>query len=145
MRLVLDTNVVVSGLLWHGAPANLLAAAERDETELCTSRILLAELSRILQRPRFTTAIAASGLSLEELVLGYAELATLVQPEPIPPTVLNDPDDDHILACAVTAKADYIVSGDWDLLVLQRFENIPIVRVVEALVIVTGSIQKTPG
>lgn len=145
MRLVLDTNVVVSGLLWHGAPAKLLDAAERDETELCTSRILLAELSRILQRPRFATAIAASGLSLEELVLGYAELATLVQPEPIPPTVLNDPDDDHILACAATAKVDYIVSGDQDLLVLQRFENIPIVRVVEALVIVTGSIQKTPG
>lgn len=133
MRLVLDTNVVVSGLLWHGAPAELLDTAKRDETELCTSRILLAELTRILQRPRFAQAIVASGLGLDELVLGYAELATLVQPEPIPPTVLDDPDDDHVLACALAAEADYIVSGDRHLLALQRFKDIPIVRVIEAV------------
>lgn len=133
MRLVLDTNVVVSGLLWHGAPAELLDAAKRDETELCTSRILLAELTRILQRPRFAQAIVASGLGLDELVLGYAELATLVQPEPVPPTVLDDPDDDHVLACALAAEADYIVSGDRHLLALQRYRDIPIVRVIEAM------------
>lgn len=133
MRLVLDTNVVVSGLLWHGAPAELLDAAKRDETELCTSRILLAELTRILQRPRFAQAIVASGLGLDELVLGYAELATLVQPEPVPPTVLDDPDDDHVLACALAAEVDYIVSGDRHLLALQRYRDIPIVRVIEAV------------
>lgn len=48
-------------------------------------------------------------------MLGYAELAMLVTPMPIPATVPNDPDDDHILACALTAEAEFIVSGDNDL------------------------------
>ena len=59
MRLVLDTNVVVSGLLWGGAPAQLLDAAQVGEIELFTSRPLLAELSNILIRSKFAKAIAA--------------------------------------------------------------------------------------
>lgn len=78
MRLVLDTNIVTSGLLWNGTPAQLIDAARADEIEIFTSRVLLAELTRILHRTKFSKAIAASGLSLDELVLGYAELATLV-------------------------------------------------------------------
>ena len=78
MRLVFDTNVVTSGLLWNGAPAQLIEAARADDIELFSSRILLAELTRILRRAKFSKAIAASGLALEELVLGYAELVLLV-------------------------------------------------------------------
>jgi len=133
MRLVLDTNVVASGLLWNGAPAQLIDAAQAGEVELCTSRALLAELTRILQRSKFAKAIAVSGLPLDELVLGYAELATLVAPASIPPTVLNDPDDDHVLACALAAQAERIVSGDLDLLSLKVFREIPIVTAAEAL------------
>ena len=114
MRLVLDTNVVVSGLLWDGPPARLIEAAQADEAELCTSRILLAELTRILRRAKFVNTIATSGLSLDDLVLSFVELAALVTPESIPATVLNDPDDDHVLACVLAAKADLIVSGDRD-------------------------------
>ncbi len=62
------------------------------EIEIFTSRVLLAEVTRILCRAKFAKTIAASGLSLGELVLGYAELAALVAPESIPATVLNDPD-----------------------------------------------------
>lgn len=132
MRLVLDTNIVASGLLWNGLPAQLIDAARADEIEIFTSRVLLAELTRILCRAKFAKTIAASGLPLDELVLSYAELATLVTPEPIPATVLNDPDDDHVLACALAAKADLIVSGDRDLLALKSFREIPIVTAAEA-------------
>ena len=112
MRLVLDTNVVLSGLLWNGVPAQLLDAAQIGEVEIFTSAFLLAELAGILTRAKFAKALAATGLSREELVLGYAELATLVVPVAIPLTIAADPSDDQVLACAVAASADLIVSGD---------------------------------
>ena len=138
MRLVLDTNVAASGLLWDGRPARLIDAAQANEVELFTSRVLLAELTRILRRAKFTKAIAASGASLEELVLGYAELAILVTPVPIPPTVLDDPDDDHVLACALAGNAELVVSGDRDLLWLKTFRDIPIITPAEAMRIITA-------
>lgn len=138
MRLVLDTNVVASGLLWNGAPAQLIDAARADEVELFSSRTLLAELTRILRRAKFDKAITASGLSLDELVLGYAELVTLVAPIEIPPTVLRDPDDDHVLACAVTASAELVVSGDRDLLDLKSFREVQIVSAAQAVRIIAG-------
>ncbi len=133
VRLVLDTNVVASGLFWNGAPAQLLDAAFADEIELFTSRRLLAELTRILHRSKFMKLIATTGLSIEELVLGYADLAIIVDPLPIAPTVLADPDDDHVLACAVVAKVDLIVSGDAHLLDLKSYRQIPIVSPSVAL------------
>ena len=139
MRLVLDTNVVASALLWNGTPAQLLDAAQVGDLELFTRRVLLAELTRILQRPKFANAIAASGLALDELVLGYIELSTFVTPTPIPPTVLADPDDDQVLACAVAAAADLIVSGNRHLLSLHTFEGRPIVSPAEALRIVASA------
>lgn len=133
MRLVLDTNVVASGLLWNGTPAQLLDGAQAAEIEIFTSRVLLGELTRILRRAKFAKAIAASGLSLDELVLGYAEVAQLVQPALISPVVVIDPDDDHVLACAIAANADLIVSGDAHLLNLKSYQSIPIVNPAAAV------------
>lgn len=133
MRLVLDTNIVTSGLLWDGTPARLIDAAQAGEIEIYTSRMLLAELTRILKRTKFSKFIAASGLGIEGLVLGYAELALLVEPLPIPPTILADPDDDHVLACALAAHAELIVSGDKHLLELKAFQNIEIITAAQSL------------
>ena len=69
MRLVLDTNVVVSGLLWRSAPSQLLVAAEVGEIDLFTSRPMLVELSGVLARSKFARAIEAVGLTHNELVL----------------------------------------------------------------------------
>lgn len=127
MRLVLDTNIVASGLLWDGTPARIIDSAQAGAIEIYTSRILLAELTRILKRAKFAKVVAASGLGIEGLVLGYAELALIVDPLPIPPTIIADPDDDHVLACALAAQADLIVSGDKHLLDLGAFQNIEII------------------
>lgn len=71
---------------------------------------------------------------LAELVLGYAELATLVVPAAIPPTISADLSDDQVLACAVAANADGIVSGDKHLHGLGgQYNGIAIVRPAEAV------------
>lgn len=133
MRLVLDTNTVVSALLWRGIPHDLINAARAHPVVLFTSPILLAELEDVLTRKKLAVAVAASGIGPDQLMQRYLRLVTVIHPEPIPPTVLTDPDDDHVLACALAARVDLIVSGDRDLLTLKRFQEIPIVTAAEAV------------
>ena len=131
MRVVADTNNIVSGLLWHGPSRQLLDAARQGWIGLFTSGALLAELEDVLQREKFLKRLAKANLQPRELVTGYAALATIVQPEPIAPVVLRDPDDDAVIACAKAADATYIVSGDGDLLTLKKYQGIEIVKVAE--------------
>lgn len=133
MRLVLDTNVVASGMLWDGAPRLLLKAGRARQVSLFTSSPLIAELTEILGRKQFEQKIAASRLSVAELVASYGALADVIRPAAIPPTILSDPDDDQVLACALAARADLIVSGDRHLLTLGRFRGIDILTVNAAL------------
>lgn len=139
MRLVLDTNVVASAVLWGGVPRQLLQDGREKRVSLFTSIRLLAELTDILARPKFEKKLVASGLTIEQIVDRYAELAAVVQPAAIAPTVLDDPDDDQVLACAVAARADLIVSGDRrHLLPLGSFEGMPIVSPAEALRLISA-------
>ena len=133
MRLVLDTNTVVSGLFWGGLPGQLLDAARAGKVELYTSPALLGELARVLRRRKFSTRVERLSASVDELIEGYGELAQFVRPAAISPVVLADPEDDHVLACALAAKADFIVSGDSHLLSLKTYQGIAIVGAVEAL------------
>jgi putative PIN family toxin of toxin-antitoxin system len=131
MRVVADTNTVVSGLLWSGAPGRIIDAAQDSILELCTSSELLKELDEVLRRPKFGQRLAGIGVTLDELLARYAAVATLVEPAPIHAAVAADPDDDAVIACAVAAQADVIVSGDKHLLDLQQYQNIPILTAAE--------------
>lgn len=133
MRVVLDTNVVVSGLIWRNTPRQILDAARDRRITLYTSSVLLAELAEVLDRVHLTAAITASRTNPEFLMRRYALLALRVVPAEINPTVIADPDDDVVLACALAAQVDLIVSGDSDLLNLKHYHRIPIVEPVEAL------------
>jgi len=84
MRLVLDTNVVASALLWHGPPRQLLGLAQNEDVSLFSSLPLLAELTGILSRSEFEKKIAASLLSVDQLVDLYAGVVSLVRPIPTP-------------------------------------------------------------
>lgn len=135
MRLVIDTNVVVSAQVWGGTPRKLLELAAAGEVSLFTSAPLLAELARVLAYPKVLTTLQARGFSLDDLVLGYAELATVVTPAAITSTITADPADDLVLATALAAQVDLAVTGDKrHLLVLGSFQGIPIVTVAEAMV-----------
>ena len=133
MRVVLDTNVVIAGMLWHGAPRKLLEAATQGEIRLGTSATLIDELAKVLRYPKLAKRLSAQGLSAGAIVARYALLSDPFVPASIRPTVSADPDDDHVLACALAARAHLVVSGDSDLLNLKTYQGISIVAAAEAL------------
>ena len=132
MRLVLDTNVVASAMLWGGNPLQLLQARREKRVELYTSTAMLAELTDILARPKFGKKIAASLLTVDQLVDRYAELAQVVRPTTIP-RIAPDPDDDVVIGTAIAAKVDLLVTGDGPLRSVGEYQGVRIVSVTEAL------------
>lgn len=133
MRIVADTNTVLSGLLWGGPPRRLIDLARARSLSLCTSLILLAELAEVIARDKFAHRIQLAGLSAAEHVQDYRHLAYIVEPQALSGPASRDPDDDHVLACALAARADLIVTRDFDLLDLGTYQNIPILAAADAL------------
>ncbi|MHB8747407.1 MAG: putative toxin-antitoxin system toxin component, PIN family [Gammaproteobacteria bacterium] len=138
MRLVLDTNVLVSAFLWEGLPGRLIALADEQVITLYTSRVLLDELSVVLQRGKFTRRVQATGLSAAQLVRHYQRLAHRISVRQLTQRISRDADDDQVLACARAGKADLIVSGDRDLLDLNEHLGVRIVTAAQALRIIAG-------
>src|SRR5439155_19108075 len=120
MRVVADTNIVVSELLWRGNPRQVLDMARNGTIQLFTSAALLTELEDVLSREKFAQRLASVGVTPHDLVLGYAALASVIEPVIIEPVILADPDDDAVIACAVAAQGEVIVSGDNHLLGLKQ-------------------------
>lgn len=134
MRLVTDTNVVVSGLLWLGNPGRLLEAAALGRVTLYTSPALLAELTETFNTPKLARPIVRSGMTLAGLLERYLNVVIVVQPAAVPRVVPNDVDDDQVLACALAANAELIVSGDKHLLGLGgQYQGIRIVAPAQAV------------
>ena len=133
MRIIADTNTVVSGLLWHGAPRRILDEARAKTIALFTSTVLLAEHQEVLLREKFAKRLARVGVTARPLVIGYAALARTVRPASIAPVIADDPDDDEVLACAIAAQAEAIVSGDSHLIDLEEYRGIPIRTASELL------------
>ncbi len=134
MRLVLDTNIAVAGLLWAGPPHRLLDRAIDEGVTLYSSPALIDELTHTLQYPKFVQRIGRFGTTSVALVAHYSALVTLVSPLQVPRVVEHDIDDDQVIAAAVAARADLIVSGDRKhLLPLGSHAGIAIIDAAEAL------------
>jgi uncharacterized protein len=134
VRFVLDTNLLVSGVVAAGLPRRLLDGAKAGEFELCTSEVLLAELLDVLSRSKFAARLAQAGLTPQGFVDDLRRVAVVVSPTHTPRVVPTDPDDDHVIAAALTGQADLIASGDKrDLLPLLSFQGIPIVTARQAV------------
>lgn len=140
MRIVLDTNVVLSALLWRGTPYRLLEAIRQQQhVQLVSSAALVAELADVLTRPKTAKRLAVIEKSAREVLADYLEAVELVEPTSVPRVVPTDPDDDHVIAAAVTAHASLIVSGDSDLLSMESYQGIPIVAAAKALQVIEAT------
>lgn len=133
MRLVLDTNVVLSVLLWRGKPYQLLdALSRRPDVYLFSSPALLEELADVLARPLAVERLALIGTTVNEVLALYRTVVEVVEPA-LAPRVVRDADDDRVIAAALAAHAAFIVSSDDDLLSIGSYQGIRIINAAEAL------------
>ena len=139
MKLVIDTNVLISAFLWQGTPGRLIDLCGEKECQLFTSRILLDELSNTLNMKKLTKNVLATGLTATQILSNYQRITSIVTARRLEHQVSRDVDDDAVLACALAAQADFIVSGDADLLVLKQFQGIPIVTAAQAVRSITAA------
>jgi len=130
IRVVLDTNVIVSSFLHPtGIPDRIIRAWKANLFELCLSEPLFHEIEAVLKRPVIQRATHASAKDIEEFLELMTETSFFVgEPLVVKPLVAEDPDDDMILATGLAAQADVIVSGDHHLLKLNQYEEMPIVN-----------------
>lgn len=126
IRVVIDTNIIISALFWGGLPRAVIDAVLDRKCASLVTEAITAELARVLAYPKFAEKIAKQELEIQRLIADYLIFAVPVIPAAVPPGIVRDPKDRAILGCAVGGKADFVVSGDKDLLVLHEYENIPI-------------------
>ncbi len=128
MKGVLDTNVIVSGVLKEGNPPDAILRAWRGGAfQLVASAPLLEELIRVLGYPKIARRLGWSLAQQVEFVMALRESAVVVEPRQEIQAVPGDPSDNRIIEAVVEAEADYIVSGDHHLLALGSHAGIPIV------------------
>lgn len=126
MRVVIDTNVWLSALLWGGQPNFILQLVEKKQIQAISSEEILNELMDIFQKPKLQKRLNQLNFSAEEVTIVAKRLMIFVTIKAIIIPELRDPKDQMILATAITGNADVVISGDKDLLVLHPFANISI-------------------
>ena len=120
MRIVFDTNVLFAAFVAHGACAGLY------EECLLRGRIVVSQFILEELQEKLLTKANQSRVEVEEVIDAVSADAEIVETQPLANRVCRDADDDWILATTLAAKADALVTGDKDLLVLERYEGIPI-------------------
>lgn len=125
LRVILDTNVLISAILFGGKPRRILEKAIRGEIRLCLSEPMLEELKGVLQRSKFDYSPEMIQIILTELM----SISDFVNPSETINIVAEDPEDNRILECAVAANADYVITGDSHLLKLNKYLNIDVLNV----------------
>lgn len=133
MRVVVDVNVWISALLWRGTPTQILDLAANQQIQVFASEPLLAELRDVLSRPKLQPRLQALQVTVDDLLAVVIDLVELCSLQTVNVPQLRDPDDLIILATALAANADAIVTGDRDLLTLSEVESIPILTPMEWL------------
>jgi putative PIN family toxin of toxin-antitoxin system len=129
LKVVFDTNILVSAWLWEGNESKLIESVEEGIIHGYSSEQLIEGLCRTLRYPRFD-------LSQDEVASirsYYLLLFKIVRPKQTISIILEDPEDNRVLECALEAEADYVVSGDHHLLSFGEFRGMKIVKAVELL------------
>ena len=122
MRIVLDTNVLISGIYFSGLPGKILQTWRSRKLQLLVSVEILEEYLTVAER----LASRYGGVEYEGILGLIVQNAELVQTTDLPEPVCEDPDDDKFLACALASNTNIIVSGDSDLLKVSGYCGIQV-------------------
>jgi putative PIN family toxin of toxin-antitoxin system len=122
LRVVVDTNIIISALNFGGLPGRIMEEAGLDSFQLYISEPILDEVQRVLTK-KFGWSVGA-GVRVRSVITA---VALVVKPTERRAVIKEDPSDDRILECAATVQAHYIVSGDKHLLKRGQWENLLIV------------------
>ena len=133
MIVVLDTNVVLSAILFGGKPRQVLEAALSGTIQLFVSEPMVEELQTVLQRPKF----GVGARFVQTVISEVTAIAEWVEPKEQSEVVKDDPADNRFIDCAVAAKADYLISGDNHLLKLRQWGKTRIVKVEDFITILS--------
>lgn len=125
LRIVLDTNVLVSALGWRGNPRKILTMGIDGKLILVESPQLIDEFMAVLAGPKFSFI---SGKDKMEFCKSLVKISELVEPTIRLDVIKKDKNDNRVLECAIAGKADYIVSGDAHLLKLKKHSKVNIVN-----------------
>jgi putative PIN family toxin of toxin-antitoxin system len=128
-KVVFDTNILVSALLFKGGLAGLVDLWKRGRLIPVLSRETFQEFKAVLEYPKFSLTHQEIKVIIEEEVLPYFEVVEITDTVK---GICRDADDDKFIACAVSAAADFIVSGDKDLLDMGQYKS---VRIISASVL----------
>ena len=128
-KVVLDTNVWISALLWGGKPAEIIKSAEQHRVIILTSEEIIAEISQVLTYPKLKNFYQDEGLQSEDLIETVLKIAKFVKVTQKLHVIEEHPADDKFIECAQAAGADYIVSGDKHLLKVACHRKTQIVSV----------------
>jgi putative PIN family toxin of toxin-antitoxin system len=134
VKVVLDTNVLVSATLSDGPPYQILKLAEEGAITSVTSPGIIEETRDVLTRDR----VPFADDQVDDFVEKVLSVSRVVAPETNLQVVEDDPDDDKIVECAVEADAEYIISGDSHLLELEEYDGIPVLSPADFLDLRSG-------
>lgn len=129
MRIVLDTNVLISSLVAaKSAPAQILARCNAGELEMLVSLDTLAELRRVLAYPRIQKRLYYNAGQIEAYIDLLQQIGVMIDQVPKVRAVPDDADDDKFIALALAGNASYLVTGDDHLLSMRQFQGITILK-----------------
>jgi len=129
LKVVLDTNIYISAILFGGNPERIRKLSKEKELEILISEAMIAEVAEVL-RKKFNW----ESWQISQIIDEIRETATLIIPNQTISIIKKDEDDNRILECSVEGKAQYIVSGDKHLLSLKEYQSVKILSPAEFLI-----------
>jgi hypothetical protein len=133
MKVVLDTNIWVSAVIWGGVPDEIVQLAEEGRITIAMSQELLDELESTFNKSKLQPKLKALGLTGSTVIALIRSSVILYPIDDLNVPELRDPDDTIVLATAIASQADAIITGDQDLLVLAEYQGIKIMAAQDFL------------
>lgn len=129
-RVVLDTNVLISALLFRGGLSKIVGLWQKGKIIPVISKETFSELVTVLEYPKFSLTQEETNSIIKYEILPYFEIVEVVKDVK---GICRDPEDDKFISCAISGSADYIVSGDKDLFDLKQYKSIKIIKASDFL------------